>query len=526
MVLARLKCRPIYKHLGSSSSRLKGARVLDLQQEHFDPDVLYVTNWSTLSKEASLNEGLTHVMCVDDEGRFSNGKPRGHLIPEVPLLEERRDLIVLENCCDVAYIVNEAQEIIIRYNRWSDELIEALMQGRGLQAILDIGHQLLQNPILLLDNTLKILACTEDDPVGDERWDEILGTERVITVGKGFSVPGGVLAQPDNVTNCPVMLNTGSSGYPCICYRITIDGNILAYLCIVGRYKHLDESDTEIGWYLGSIILLEMEKSDPVRYNRGITYQSFITDLLQEKVADDQEIQQRLRHLNWSPRKNLFVLVVEPGRSRGTDESPTRIREQLNVLVGGRSIVYEGKIVSVIDTDKTEAFSEGVTRDLIGFLQLNGLVAGLSQCFWDLGKTSKHYKQALEAIEVGLQVNSSDVFFKYCDYIVENAVRILAQQEDARNLCHPSLLKLMEYDAKKRTHFTKTLHAYIANGGNQAATARMLHVHRSTLVYRMNRIQDIMNVDLNDSDTLFHLLLSFKLLDYGKVTGPVEKQSG
>lgn len=49
---------------------------------------------------------------------------------------------------------------------------------------------------------------------------------------------------------------------------------------------------------------------------------------------------------------------------------------------------------------------------------------------------------------------------------------------------------------------------------NQMATAKTLHVHRSTLIYRIKRIRDIMNVDLNDTDTLFHLLLSFKLLDY------------
>ena len=43
------------------------------------------------------------------------------------------------------------------------------------------------------------------------------------------------------------------------------------------------------------------------------------------------------------------------------------------------------------------------------------------------------------------------------------------------------------------------------------ATAEALFVHRSTLLYRLDRIAEIGKVDLKDADTRFHLDLSLRL---------------
>lgn len=47
---------------------------------------------------------------------------------------------------------------------------------------------------------------------------------------------------------------------------------------------------------------------------------------------------------------------------------------------------------------------------------------------------------------------------------------------------------------------------------NSSEAARLLHIHRTTLLYRLEKIYEMADIDLEDADTRLHLLLSFQLL--------------
>ena len=57
-----------------------------------------------------------------------------------------------------------------------------------------------------------------------------------------------------------------------------------------------------------------------------------------------------------------------------------------------------------------------------------------------------------------------------------------------------------------------TLETYLDAGGNGVQTADLLHIHRSTLNYRLARIVEICNVDLSDPLTRTNLQVALKLL--------------
>lgn len=64
---------------------------------------------------------------------------------------------------------------------------------------------------------------------------------------------------------------------------------------------------------------------------------------------------------------------------------------------------------------------------------------------------------------------------------------------------------LIDYDAAKNADLVHTLNHYLECGGNYDETAAVLHVHRSTLRYRLGRIADLTHLDLRDVDTRFNL---------------------
>lgn len=80
-------------------------------------------------------------------------------------------------------------------------------------------------------------------------------------------------------------------------------------------------------------------------------------------------------------------------------------------------------------------------------------------------------------------------------------------------LCYEKLLDLQKSDKLQNTEYMKTLRVYLEHNLNTVQSAKALFIHRSTFLYRLERIKSILETDLEDPDELFYLNLSFRLLD-------------
>ncbi|MBY8862240.1 helix-turn-helix domain-containing protein [Nocardia sp. CA2R105] len=70
---------------------------------------------------------------------------------------------------------------------------------------------------------------------------------------------------------------------------------------------------------------------------------------------------------------------------------------------------------------------------------------------------------------------------------------------------HEWLGALLEYDAMRHSDLVHTLAQYLECGGNYNDTAAVLHIHRSTLRYRLGRIRELTGFDLRDPNIRFNL---------------------
>lgn len=80
----------------------------------------------------------------------------------------------------------------------------------------------------------------------------------------------------------------------------------------------------------------------------------------------------------------------------------------------------------------------------------------------------------------------------------------------------PDLQLLQQHDQKYHTEFVHTLRTYINCSRNATNSAAQLHIHKSTFFYRMNKIADLLAVDIYDGRRLFAYEFSFYLVDYLK----------
>ena len=75
----------------------------------------------------------------------------------------------------------------------------------------------------------------------------------------------------------------------------------------------------------------------------------------------------------------------------------------------------------------------------------------------------------------------------------------------------------MEYDRQHGGKLMPTLEACLQYP-TLAKTAQALHIHRNTLLYRLQRVQEVAGLDLEDGDTRLTLHLALRAGDILRVS--------
>lgn len=70
----------------------------------------------------------------------------------------------------------------------------------------------------------------------------------------------------------------------------------------------------------------------------------------------------------------------------------------------------------------------------------------------------------------------------------------------------------MRYDTEKGTEYTHLLDVYLKHERNIADTIRETYMHRNTFLYRIKRITEILNMNLDDPQIRLVLRMAFEIL--------------
>lgn len=144
-------------------------------------------------------------------------------------------------------------------------------------------------------------------------------------------------------------------------------------------------------------------------------------------------------------------------------------------------------------------------------LQKNVSVSiGVGTVVSELEAVRQSYDSASTCLTLGRQIKGEG----HLTYLHEVTIYYLLSQLDDSNLlsqvCEPIIAKLTRYDNQHNADLIKTLENYLEYDKNVTNTAAALYIHRNTLSNRLEKIQDITGLDLNDHELLFSLRLALR----------------
>ena len=499
---------------------LSGVRLLDKKQGKLKPNYLYIGKLSDL-QNLSFTEDTINILCIADKAIAKKYTKMTNL-----------NLLILRTNVDLTSLLIE---ILNYFTKEQDNtqsltrLLEAFTHGKDIQHILDIGYDVIGNPIFLTDANFKLLAYTKHIEVDDFLWNELIQNgyfrsesifyfriektlEKVTKSSSPILFPESKPIPINNTKTANVMRD--SIIRPRIISNIFIDNKIVATLCVIQHFKNFQSHDMDLVEILCEAVSSEMRKSSYFSKTKGMMYEYFIADLLNGDI-NNALINERIRALDCNIKKNFCVIAICDKQFDKENMPFNHFRTILENIIGtSKSIEYDGSIILIVNNNRENPLSESDIKDLKDFLLKYNLYGGISYNFDNLIHIRKFYQQAVTAIQIGYRSNKEAVLYYYKDLAIFDMFDIFSTQRDLKDLCHPALLSLLEYDEKYKTNFADTLHAYVQNGQSQTKSANTLHIHRNTLTYRISKIAKIMRIDLDDSTLMLHLHLSFKILDY------------
>jgi purine catabolism regulator len=122
------------------------------------------------------------------------------------------------------------------------------------------------------------------------------------------------------------------------------------------------------------------------------------------------------------------------------------------------------------------------------------------------------YLEAIEAISVGRVALGKDRIINYPELGAFLLLpSILRDNPDLSTLFTSWLGKIIDYDRSKGTELLKTIETYLETNCDISETIAIRHIHRNTLRYRLEKINELTDNRLKVSGNKFHYLLLIKI---------------
>lgn len=419
------------------------------------------------------------------------------------VLAHERDLILIDNA-DAEDIINEVLTAIDYYNNWEAQLWEAISSDNSFQQMLNLSDELFDNPSRIVDMQGNVLGISQMFGPNDvnQRWKNMYKTGLVNLSNVSLQV---ITVEGETLDDWPET--------PAI-YYVTEDGKRQNYIAggiwldeeIVAAFLILEyKTPLSIAHCQLAAVFCRILKTALMSHSNTYLLQPK-TFLLEELLAgarfsEDQHA--GLRRLGIDSPMNLAVLhCVQqkvPAIRNGSMLSLIRKSPVVNL-----SVIFEDQIVTIT----AEASLQTHLEHILTVINTRHYAIGISLPFYEWDTFPAPYKEACLSCEI----NSSIPGIFYCrDYAFELLLSAVDQANEGYHILHPALGLLRQYDKLHATCFYETLYQYLVNERNIAQTCKAMYIHRNTLLYRIKRIMQLIECDLNDLDERLFLLLSYRI---------------
>jgi len=419
----------------------------------------------------------------------------------------------------VSLLVDRKGQVERRGTQIYRQLTEISSRNEGISELAGAIARLTSKSIVVQDKRLKIIHSTVQ-PGLVAHWDEIETSIRKLNT---LPVELQDRHRVSEIAEPVMMQSLSSPGLARLVVPIITKDIGRGYLSMIGQENEFDDIDTLVAEHGSAAVALEMAKAKAISDTEKRLRGTFLDRLLIGDVSQQEAVRQGERFEHDMTQMHVAIVLTWQG-----EKTPSMRR--LETLVNGvvtaqraKALVWqrekENEILVFHATDAEKpiehtmrlagTFSSEVQRQYPN----TSVAIGLGQAARDISTWRNSYRDAAQALDLAVRLQT-DAPLYIGDLGVYQLILSLSDKDKLIEFKDQTLGKLEEYDMRQHADLIKTLEAFFACHGNLSQTAEMLIVHRNTLLYRMNRINQIAQIDLNRPETrlALHLALTIRRL--------------
>ena len=397
------------------------------------------------------------------------------------------------------------------YEQGLDELV---YRNAPLQELCEYGAGMLDNPICIHDDWFIMVAMSRDLPA-------VMPPEYVMSSSRQF-IPQAIIDDfqydtdyLETYTHRNAQLWDSLPGTPACLYVNLWDGDVYqGRLLVVKQNRDFLAADymlAEVLTQRAGILLLRQ------RLGQSRSYRSMddvMYDLLSGRKTDLADENQLLNMMGWD-KADKFTCV----RIQSQQNSPMPVRKHilhsdLFRNFPGSYIMFEGhQQCLVLNLSRNPTTLPLLRHTLAPLCRDYCLYGGISSPVFGIRELALAYHQAEVALNQAFRLQNDRWILAFSDCALDYVLGCLETPLQPLHIAAPELRLLIDYDREKGTQYFETLKTYLLQERDIPRTSQALIIHRSTLLYRLNKIQAMTQINLDDPVQRLYLTFSLWILE-------------
>lgn len=432
------------------------------------------------------------------------------------------------------YLVGERETLFRRSQQLQQEFTSLAFTGQGLPAILDRLAAVSGLPAVWEDRELELRAWAA--PVaGEQRLPD--GVSDLTAVLRAARLPALRWARtlpPDSATEAstlPLRADSAASaqGWKRLIVPFTAGSQVNGYLSLIGHNGDITAEARAALAAAGLAASIEALRMRAVSEAEERASTSLLRDWISGRFESASELATRLRQFGHTPEPPFAVLVLE----RSDPFSAEELGRIATAVCPARAGQTGSQLSASLDENRTALILAGVDEQAVGpaaehvhaLFQAREemrvpevqartrrpeppVFAGIGRAVSRLEDVPRAYREAGKALAIARRLGGRH---RVAHFGSLGVYRILAavQSEELRHFYDDTLGALVAHDRKTGGDLMRTLETYVECGGSLIETAERLHTHRNTVLYRIERIVEVLRMDVRQPEQrlLLHLAL-------------------
>lgn len=312
-----------------------------------------------------------------------------------------------------------------------------------------------------------------------------------------------------------------------IIFPITDENSLKGFCCYLDMDSAFSSSDYNFAINANSIMSIELMKYDFRLQRQKDSKNDFLQSILTNSMTQQELINLCEFHgFNYQCNRICSIIRLDNYLGIAFDQRKL-IENQLQKII--RNVIssysmntfkinYNNNIVIYFffqNKTKTAAFILEETTVCIRRITKELNNAGIP-CSSGIGKVTSgiqtignNFNQALAALRVGAELHKNQQIFSYNDDAVYHLLLSNFTKEQLTALYSETIEPLVEFDKENNLDWVDTLKEYFSSGYNITEAAKQLYIHRNTMNYRMEKIRELLDTDLKNTNECLMLQLGF-----------------